>query len=102
MKNTIKYAYDETNKCPLIEFDEVARYIKRISKKAIDNYKQMRQERMNELMDYGEDIDVRFEQEWTRYTAKNMEVLSKFIVDDFEKMKREIESMRRKNGRRKS
>lgn len=72
-----------------ISIDTIIEVTKMISKFCVNDFTNARNEWIQEKLDSGEDIDVRFERDYTKKVAKNMKVLGDTITDHFVTKKKE-------------
>ena len=87
-----------------VNLEDVIKYIKNFTKIAIKDFEYKRAEHISELLDYGEDVDIRFEQEWTRFAVKNMRCLGNGLTKKLEIMNKDLKEVakeHKKNEKRK-
>ena len=98
------YFIDVSRKEVLISLDDLIRYTKNFTKTAVEDFEYKRAIHINELLDYGEDIDIRSENEWTRFASKNMKTLGNGLAKRLDMMNKDLLGMakeQKKNGRKK-
>lgn len=59
--------------------------ITELTKNAVKDFDDQRTEYIKAKVCSGDDVDVRFEGEWTAYTVKNLKAMGKAIREGFEK-----------------
>lgn len=100
----IGYVIDNGKTDVHVNLEDVIKYVKNFTKIAIKDFEYKRAEHINELLDYGENVDIRFEQEWTRFAIKNMRCLGNGLAKKLETMNKDLKAVAKehmKDGKRK-
>lgn len=100
----IGYVIDKGKPDVHVNLEDVIKYIKNFTKIAIKDFEYKRAEHISELLDYDGNVDIRFEQEWTRFAVKNMRCLGNGLAKKLGTMNKDLKEMAKeykKNEKRK-
>ena len=89
----IGYVIDKGKTDVHVNLEDVIKYVKNFTKIAIKDFEYKRAEHIGELLDYGEDVDIRMENEWTRFAVKNMRCLGNGLTKKLETMNKDLKEV---------
>ena len=92
-RNRIDFVYNEESDTVAMKIPEIIKFIKNFSKFSIKDYEKQRAVRINEILDCDDDVDIRFEKEFTEINVKNMKVLTNHLVKEFERLEKEFRNI---------
>lgn len=94
----IRIGCDMDSKQPVVAIKDMIKFVDDFGEFAIKNFEKARDRRVQEMLDYEENVDVRDEKEWTRFAATNMKALITHLVKELKALEKDSKRVIKNGG----